>query len=86
MRTPQEKANELISKFFHNTPSGVYLEISKELALICCDECIESAKQLTHHYTKGDNKRYADIYLSMSLSVAYWEEVKQEINKQYVRI
>lgn len=80
--TPKEKAFELILKIETELiDNRVYRGTIKNLALIAVEECIESTKQLIHHYTKGDDKRYADIYLSMSLSVAYLQEVKQEIEK-----
>lgn len=85
--TPKEKAKELVDKYLNASFAlikeyiPVPLPFAKQCALIAVDECIESTKQLIHHYTKGDDKRYADIYLSMSLSVAYLQEVKQEIEK-----
>lgn len=92
--TPKEKAEYLVDKFYQTTPNEAWInepiglseeytawKQAKKCALIAVDECIESTKQLIHHYTKGDDKRYADIYLSMSLSVAYLQEVKQEIEK-----
>lgn len=83
--TPREKATELFDKMYMvEDPMGNYpmcFDTAKLCTLTAVDECIESTKQLIHHYTKGDDKRYADIYLSMSLSVAYWQEVKQEIEK-----
>ncbi len=84
--TPKYKAKELFDKYFFLTlnvesDDDINKYTAKHCALIAVDECIESTKQLIHHYTNGDDKRYADIYLSMSLSVAYWQEVKQEIEK-----
>ncbi len=88
--TPKEKAIELADIYFEivkdidwrktNSPP-MFMAHVKKCALTAVDECIESTKQLVHNYTKGDDKRYSDIYLSMSLSVAYWQEVKQEIEK-----
>ena len=82
--TAKEKARDLVDKFVYHVQSITdwgQLNNAKECALIAVDECIESTKQLIHHYTKGNNERYASIYLSMSLSVQYWQEVKNEINK-----
>jgi len=82
--SPKEKAKELIDKYFDLVEAQTaeqQEDNARWAALIVVDECIESTKQLIHHYTNGDDKRYADIYLSMSLSVAYWQEVKQEIEK-----
>lgn len=77
--TPKEKAKELILKFAFK--GAQHEGEAKTFALIAVDESIESIKQLIHNYTKGNNERYADIYLSMSLSVTYWQQVKQEIQK-----
>lgn len=81
--TPKQKATKLFEKMLSTDKvdnySFVSNNVAKQCALICVDECIESTKQLIHHYTKVNDNRYADIYLSMSLSVAYWQEVKQEI-------
>lgn len=79
--TPKEKAEELI-ELYKSTIMFFDDDIdSKKCAFMTVNECIESTKQLIHHYTKGDDKKYSDIYLSMSLSVQYWQEVKQEIKK-----
>lgn len=75
--TPKQKAKELAMKFDKLGET----DNAKQCALIAVDESIESIKQLIHNYTKCNNERYADIYLSMSLSVAYLQEVKQEIQK-----
>jgi hypothetical protein len=83
--TPKEKAEELFDKYYiicQEFTEEIQCSIqAKKCALISVDECIESTKQLIHHYTKGDDERYASIYLSMSLSVQYWNEVKREIKK-----
>ena len=81
--TPKEKAEELYNKYapYMLEWDGVEKWAVKECSLIAVDECIESTKQLIHHYTKGNDERYASMYLSMSLSVQYWIEVKQEIEK-----
>lgn len=81
--TPKEKATELFEKMLSMDKVDSYSFISNNVAkisaLLICDECVESIKQLIHQYTNEDGKRYADIYMSMSLSVSYWQEVKQEI-------
>lgn len=84
--TPKEKAEQLIKMFQFETEINEILvkfntHKSKECALIAVDECIESTKQLINHYTKGSDERYASIYLSMSLSVQYWQEVENELKK-----
>ena len=85
--TPKEKAYELVDRFMKikklklSDYSIIYYPTAKQCALIAVDECIESTKQLINHYTKGYDERYVSIYLSMSLSVQYWQEVKQEIER-----
>ena len=89
--TPKEKAEQLVKKYLpnfieqydnHGFDDYDYNEDkAKECALIAVDECLESTKQFIHYYTKEDDERYADVYLAMSLSVAYWEEVKRELEK-----
>lgn len=74
--TPQEKANELVNKYFleiegadkyaFNLPS-MNLYIAKQCALIAVDEILNFQDNL--FITKG------------SLAYIYWEEVKQEIEK-----
>jgi hypothetical protein len=82
--TAKEKAEHLIKEFmpyqddyYNDEPRDGAISC----ALIAVDECIESTKQLINHYTKGSDERYASIYLSMSLSVQYWQEVKNELDK-----
>ena len=87
--TPKEKAEKLVDRMYFSRryedeenyiPKQAWNH-AKQCALIAVDECIESTKQLIHHYTKLDDSRYSDIYLSMSISVNYWQQVKQEIEK-----
>lgn len=83
--TPKEKAQELFDKYYlicQEFTEEIQCSIqAKQCALVAVYECTQSIKPLIYHYTKGDDKRYADISLSMSLSVGYWQEVKQEIEK-----
>ena len=79
--TPKEKAKELVDLYYPLFTNSMALFDAKQCALISVEECIESTKQLINHYTKGSDERYASIYLSMSLSVQYWKEVKNEIEK-----
>lgn len=81
--TPKDKAEELYNKYapYMLEWDGVEKWAVKECALIAVDECIESTKQLLHHYAKANYVRYASIHLAMSLLVQYWQEVKQEIEK-----
>jgi hypothetical protein len=81
---PKDKADDLIKKFmpyqddyYNDEPRDGAISC----ALIAVDECIESIKQLIHHYTNGNDERYASIYLSMSLSVEYWQQVRNELDK-----
>lgn len=83
--TPKEKAQELIDKFndvedLKGRKIIYFIIDARQCALIAVDECIESTKQLIHHYVKENDDRYSDIYLSMSLSIAYWQEVKKYIS------
>ena len=82
--TPQEKAEYLIKEFmpyqddyYNDEPRDGAISC----ALIAVDECIESTKQLVHHYAKANYERYASIHLAMSLLVQYWQEVKHELDK-----
>ena len=69
--TPQDKADELIDKFtekiYHLHQYPLCVEAAKECALVAVQELIEQCHS------------YREIDLGMSLD--YWEEVKQEINK-----
>ena len=63
--TPKEKAQELVDKMYHY--QWREKQRAKECALIAVQELIDQCHS------------YREIDLGMSLE--YWEEVKQEINK-----
>ena len=72
--TPKEKAEELVDKFWDklyaipsfNNPTEL-AEQSKQCALICVDEILES--------------HYKVLVGVMPKTYDYWQEVKEEINK-----
>tara|TARA_R110002167_G_scaffold22404_4_gene80383 strand:- start:1404 stop:1628 length:225 start_codon:yes stop_codon:yes gene_type:complete len=72
--TAKEKAKELVSKFtFYQYPSlaivdnSILLDNSKQCALICIDEILES--------------HYKVLVGVMPKVYDYWQEVTEEINK-----
>lgn len=66
MKTPKEKAKELIDKFTLLTTGGY--DLAKESSLICVDELIQL------------RKGYFDCTNPMN-DEKYWQEVKSEIEK-----
>jgi hypothetical protein len=78
--TPQEKAKELVDKF-----SIVGLQQRNEgvaCALIAVDEILYAYPH-TYEMEKVSTKAGEDIYMIMNVrsNIAYWQEVKQEIEK-----
>lgn len=76
--TPQEKANELYSKYddLLNKDFGnpiVFDNQLKQCALIAIDEMINMCKLYHSHNVVIDTKIYTE------LTIEYWQEVKQEI-------
>ena len=71
--TPQEKAKELVNKYFKQSDL-LYEDLTwiqaKECALIAVDEIIDS-------YTKEKSNGY----IISDKIIPYWEETKQEITK-----
>jgi hypothetical protein len=70
---PQEKAKELVNKFYvilmkKNYPNVAQMDAAKECALMAVDEIKE---QLLHNLSN-------DI---SAIHAIYWEKVKQEIEK-----
>jgi hypothetical protein len=69
MKTPKQKAKELISKYVHlakqTTGANGTIYNSKKCALIAVDEIIESV----------NDEHVSDIFIE------FWEEVKTEIEK-----
>jgi hypothetical protein len=75
---PKEKAKELVDKF-----SVVGLQQRNEgiqCALIAVDEIHNSLKQ-SFNQIHEKIEMTADLYLSESVSVHYYQEVKKEIEK-----
>ena len=71
MSKSQEKAEELVLKYLrinNNTKEWFNIHIAKQCALIAVDEIIS--------YLKTSE----DVMVSIK-SIAYWQEVKQEIEK-----
>jgi len=74
--SPKEKAEDLIEKFVRYTPAEEEFEYpyAKQCALIAVDELIEN-------HNKMKDFLFSEIgYLITSPD--YWQEVKQEIEKQ----
>jgi prefoldin subunit 5 len=93
--TPQEKAKELVDKFMLVNSESVELEtgehelllsLSKEdanqCALIAVDEILYAYPH-TYEMEKVSTKVGEDVYMIMNVrsNIAYWQEVKQEIEK-----
>jgi len=86
--TPKEKAKELVSKYLRTYPiyDNPTVVISytnneaKQCALIAVDEIHEALKQ-TFHQVHKKTEMTPDLYLSESIAVHYYQEVKQEIEK-----
>lgn len=80
--TPKEKAEELIDKFLDDKFIGLILEETeaKQCALIAVDEIHEALKQTFHQVHKKTDMT-PDLYLSESIAVHYYQEVKKEIEK-----
>lgn len=76
--TPKEKAEELLLKFLkvdNNTKEWFNKYMAKQCALISVNEIIGSSPSLP---VLGDGGYFSEDIL---LSKAYWQEVKQEIEK-----
>lgn len=65
--TPQEKAQELFTKFSSNT---VHYDAAKQCAIIAVDEII-----------KTDTLIDEDTFVMTPSYLQYWQEVKQELEK-----
>jgi hypothetical protein len=79
--TPKEKAIELCDKFLRTykvslfPPFNKASDEAKQCALIAVDEIINSSPSLP---ILGDGGTFGE---DIELSLVYWEEVKQEIEK-----
>jgi hypothetical protein len=67
--TPQEKSEQLVSRYLFATPIGFHIEDAKKCAIIAVQEIILS--------NPHSNPFNTDVYSTMS----YWEDVKTEIEK-----
>ena len=63
MKTPKEKAKELVEKFYETLPQWVNMQDAKQCAIIAVDEIISTLTP----YMEDDDARN------------YYEQVKQEI-------
>ena len=82
--TPKEKAKELVYKMrddlWEKRCVKIHLEDAQLCALIAVDEIHEALKQ-TFHQVHKKTEMTPDLYLSESIAVHYYQEVKQEIEK-----
>lgn len=87
MKTPQEKAKELVERFENHSKHTEYVDDNrykhnstlslyhtKQCALICVDELLNATKT---KITKFDRSTVRNIYIESN----YWHTVKQEIEK-----
>lgn len=78
---PKDYAIFLVDKYWNEIPD-IFFEEAKECALIAIDSILDSTRMLVSHYIKSNGvKAYMDIELSKNLTLAYFREVKQEIEK-----
>ena len=82
MKTPQEKAQELVSSFMSirniklSDYSVIYLPAAKQCALIAVDEMIDEYQSMSDL----DSILYiGNEYMNVINKLVYWREVKQEI-------
>ena len=74
--TPKEKAKELLERMtVHHWTDVCDSEGAKQCALIAVDEIINSSPSLP---ILGDSGSYGE---DIELSKIYWQEVKQELEK-----
>ena len=70
--TPQNKAKELVNKFYRITPLDkmtIDFDLAKNCALIAVDELLEATKR--YDYTLGPNPSYNQ----------YWLKVKYQLEQ-----
>jgi hypothetical protein len=72
--TPQEKANELVSKF--DLPTGLMTVERKQCALIVVDEILK-----LHHPNIIVHSSFENNTMSDMTQDFYWQKVKSEIEK-----
>ena len=83
--TPQQKADELFKQYYSYLKANLMYDEearqdAKVCALIAVDEIHEALKQTFHQLHKKTDMT-PDLYLSESIAVHYYQEVKQEIEK-----
>jgi hypothetical protein len=79
--TPKDKAKELVGKFYVNIPlRDCDNRRPHKLALIAVDEIHEALKQ-TFHQVHKKTEMTPNLYLSESIAVHYYQQVKKEIEK-----
>jgi hypothetical protein len=80
--TPKDKAEELVDKYYYNDLLLHDLSFiqAKQSALIAVDEIHNALKQ-SFNQIHEKTEMTADLYLSESISVHYYQEVKKEIEK-----
>lgn len=86
--TPKDYAKWLVKEmeyeipYVHDPTEPQGDDIAKQCALIAVDSIYDSTRMLVSHYIKDNGvKAYMDIELSKNLTLAYWREVKNEIEK-----
>ena len=84
--TPKDYAEWLVRKYYSfglNNPAQSFSWYEcKECALIAIDSIYDSTRMLVSHYIISNGvKAYMDIELSKNLTLTYFREVKQEIEK-----
>lgn len=81
--TPKGKAKELVKKMYEvhsHSASDLTYYFVKQCALITVDEIHEALKQ-TFNQVHKKTEMTPDLYLSESIAVHYYQEVKKEIEK-----
>jgi hypothetical protein len=72
--TPQEKSEQLVSRYLFATPIGFHIEDAKKCAIIAVDEILNNnCGSHTDELNAINEEIYCDEY--------YWQEVKTEIEK-----
>jgi hypothetical protein len=74
MKTPKEKARELVDTFTFTCRECDYQDNAKQCALIAVNEILDAIK-----IELGVDLSTTDVVNFASNKIIYWEEVKQEI-------
>lgn len=80
MKTAEEKAKELVRKFWLQ---GIEIPDSKKCALICVEEIIKNNPHeiIERFYVDSGGNKTDEKYFDMVSNEFYWQEVKQKINE-----